>query len=127
MKKEVSRMGLAVGIGLILIFTALHLYFSLGQNIELSNQLAICEVHEQNYINKVNEQNARIRQLEADNQNLMMYSNANRTQELRDARQVVTGLAFGKYFCVWTEGRNITSVLDTCTHEYAHNNLRMKD
>ena len=37
----------------------------------------------------------------------------------------VLGLAFGDFITVYTRGRNIVDVLDTCTHEYAHNNLDM--
>lgn len=39
----------------------------------------------------------------------------------------VDGVAFGDFFAVWTRGRNITSVLEVCAHEYAHNNLGLID
>ncbi len=37
------------------------------------------------------------------------------------------GLAYGNYIVVWTKDRTITQTLETCTHEYAHNNLGLKD
>ena len=39
----------------------------------------------------------------------------------------IDGVAFynGSYLKVWTKGRTITQVLETCTHEYAHLNLDM--
>lgn len=39
----------------------------------------------------------------------------------------VYGIAYGDFFTVWSRGRNITAVLDTCVHEYAHNNLGLRD
>lgn len=47
--------------------------------------------------------------------------------QIFDTNRKVLGLAYGPYFIVWTEGRNIEQVLETCTHEYAHNNLGLKD
>lgn len=44
-----------------------------------------------------------------------------------NSKNGVYGLAFGEYIAVWTKNRNITAVLDTCTHEYAHNNLGLED
>jgi len=41
--------------------------------------------------------------------------------------QPVDGLAFGDYFAVWTKNRTVSDVLETCAHEYAHNNLGMND
>jgi uncharacterized protein YjaZ len=40
---------------------------------------------------------------------------------------VVDGLAFGDFILVWTKHKTIIDVLEICTHEYAHNNLDMKD
>ena len=37
------------------------------------------------------------------------------------------GAAFGDFIMVRTYGRTISDVLETCTHEYAHNNLGLKD
>lgn len=39
----------------------------------------------------------------------------------------VLGRAYGDYFCVWTKDRTIADVLETCTHEYGHNNLELAD
>lgn len=39
----------------------------------------------------------------------------------------VKGLAYGDYIVVWTKDKTITEVLNTCTHEYAHNELGLKD
>lgn len=47
-------------------------------------------------------------------------------QVLPDGRRIV-GLAYGDYFMVWTKNRTIIDTIETCTHEYSHNNLRLDD
>lgn len=53
-----------------------------------------------------------------------MYLNDKYDMGLKPNHQIV-GLAFEDYIAVYTKGRTITEVLETCTHEYSHNNLDM--
>jgi len=55
-----------------------------------------------------------------------MYYNEKYNAEF-DHHNGVLGLAFGDYISVWTRGRDIMAVLETCTHEYAHNEFGLED
>jgi hypothetical protein len=40
---------------------------------------------------------------------------------------IVRGLSYDDYFCVYSKDLPITDVLQICTHEYSHTNLKLND
>lgn len=64
-------------------------------------------------------------QCDAQEQWDMYYENDNWDKYYNATLTGVWGLAHGDYITVWTKDRTITQVLETCTHEYAHNNLNL--
>jgi len=57
----------------------------------------------------------------------MYLDKEGRAKASRMATNGLLGLAYGDYIVVWTRNRTILEVLETCTHEYAHNNLDLCD
>lgn len=97
---------------IILLYTIISIFgflflWQYSENVDLKNQMAVYNTSLESF-------------------KMYYWSRYNKTFH-HNASTMINGLAYGDYIVVWTKDRNIIDVLETCTHEYAHNNLEMKD